>query len=446
MSLPRIMISAQSSGSGKTTVTCGILQALANRGLKLASFKCGPDYIDPMFHSKVIGAKSRNLDPFFVDGDMIRYLFARNAEGADISVIEGAMGFYDGSDFTKPANSSCDVSLRTRTPVILIINGQGSSLSAIAVLKGFLEFSDNLIKGVIFNRMSQKVFQSIAPVAESLGVKPIGYIPNMKEVVLESRHLGLVMPGEIDDIREKLNKVAEMFEETLDIDAIIELSKTAEDIEYKEPEIKSFDKVKIGLADDDAFCFTYEDNIALLEECGAEIVPFSPMHDSKLPEGIQGIILSGGYPELHGEILESNKSMLADIREKIAGGLPCLAECGGFMYLHERMEDSEGKMRSLVGAVKGEVRNTGKLARFGYVTLTAEGDSILPPGGVRGHEFHYWDSTNCGESWKAVKTSGKEYRCGHEEGALVAGYPHLYYYSNPEVAYRFLLKCSRYGN
>ncbi len=440
MSLPRVMISAQSSGSGKTTVTCGILQALANRGLKLASFKCGPDYIDPMFHSKVIGAKSRNLDPFFVDGDMIRYLFARNAEGADISVIEGAMGFYDGSDFTKPANSSCDVSLRTRTPVILIINGQGSSLSAIAVLKGFLEFSDNLIKGVIFNRMSQKVFQSIAPVAESLGVKPIGYIPNMKEVVLESRHLGLVMPGEIDDIREKLNKVAEMFEETLDIDAIIELSKTAEDIEYKEPEIKSFDKVRIGLADDDAFCFTYEDNIELLSRMGAEIVRFSPLNDEKIPD-VDALILSGGYPELHAEGLSGNNSMMRSVRDAIAGGMPCIAECGGFMYLHERMEGADGKMYETCGAIKGETRNMQKLTRFGYITLTPKDPSL---GTVKGHEFHHWDSDNCGTDWKAENRKGKSYECIHDDGRIIAGYPHLYYYSNPKIAQEIIRRALVY--
>ena len=448
MSLNRFMIAAPASGSGKTLVTCGILQALVNRKLKVASFKCGPDYIDPMFHARVIGTKSRNMDCFFCDDDTLRYLFTRTAESSDISVIEGVMGFYDGMRAASTDGSSYDVSQKLKAPVILLVNCRGASVSCIPVIKGFKEFRENNIKGVILNSMSPHVFAEVKPAIEKeLGLKVIGYVPKLKDINLESRHLGLVLPDEVASLKEDLNRLAGILEETLDFDALLEIAAGAPEISGKAPEHGVLDKkVRIGLASDDTFCFTYEDNIALLEECGAEIVPFSPMHDSKLPDGIQGIILSGGYPELHGEILESNKSMLADIREKIAGGLPCLAECGGFMYLHERMEDSEGKMRSLVGAVKGEVRNTGKLARFGYVTLTAEGDSILPPGGVRGHEFHYWDSTNCGESWKAVKTSGKEYRCGHEEGALVAGYPHLYYYSNPEVAYRFLLKCSRYGN
>ena len=440
MKLPRVMISAQSSGSGKTTVTCGILQALANRGLRLASFKCGPDYIDPMFHSKVIGAKSRNLDPFFVDGDLLRYLFARNAEGADISVIEGAMGFYDGSDFTRPDNSSCDVSLRTKTPVILIINGSGSSLSAIAVLKGFLDFSENLIKGVIFNRMSERVYMSIAPVAEGLGVRPLGYIPKMKDVVLESRHLGLVMPGEIDDIREKLNKVAGMFEETLDIDGIIELSKTAEDIEAAGPEIPRLEKVRIGLAEDDAFCFTYEDNIELLSRMGAEIVRFSPLKDKGLPD-VDGIILSGGYPELHAKGLSDNISMRESIRKAIESGMPCVAECGGFMYLHDRMEGSDGIMYDMCGVIKGETRNMNKLTRFGYVSLTPKDASL---GVVRGHEFHHWDSDNCGIDWTAENKKGSKYQCIHDDGRIIAGYPHLYYYSNPRVAEEIIRRALSY--
>ena len=441
MNLPRIMISAQSSGAGKTTVTCGLLQALANRGLKLASFKCGPDYIDPMFHSKVIGAKSRNLDPFFVDGDMIRYLFARNAEGADISVIEGAMGFYDGSDFTRPDNSSCDVSLRTKTPVILIVNGAGSSLSAIAVLKGFLDFSKNLIKGVIFNRMSQKVFESLAPVVRDLGIIPIGYIPKMKDVVLESRHLGLVMPGEIDDIRERLNKVAEMLEETLDIDAIIELSKTAPEIDAKGPEIPKFDKVRIGLADDDAFCFTYEDNIELLHRMGAEIVRFSPLKDKNIPD-VDALILSGGYPELHAKGLSENRSMRESVKKAIADGMPCIAECGGFMYLHDRMEGDDGIMYEMCGAIKGETRNMHKLTRFGYIRLTPKDDSL---GTVRGHEFHHWDSDNCGIDWIAENKRNTRYQCIHDDGRIIAGYPHLYYYSNPKIAEEIIRRASVYS-
>lgn len=441
MILPRVLIAAQSSGSGKTTVTCGILQALANRGLKLSSFKCGPDYIDPMFHSKVIGARSKNLDPYFVDDSMLRYLFSRTAETADISVIEGVMGFYDGSSFNSSEHSSCDVSLKTRTPVILIVDGRGSSLSAAAVLKGFKDFGENLIKGVIFNRMSEKVYQGVAPIAESMGVKPLGYIPKMKDVVLESRHLGLVMPGEIEDIKDKLNKVADMFEQTLDIDGIIELSKTAEELDIKTPEIGSFGKVRIGLADDDAFCFTYEDNIELLQRMGAEIVRFSPLNDSKIPD-VDALILSGGYPELHAKGLSDNRSMMNSIRDAVAKGMPCIAECGGFMYLHERMEGADGVMYETCGVIPGETRNMNKLTRFGYVTLTPKDASL---GAVKGHEFHHWDSDNCGTDWTAENRKGSKYACIHDDGRIIAGYPHLYYYSNPRIAEEIIRRATVYS-
>ena len=221
------MIAAPSSGSGKTLVTCGILQALVNRGLKTASFKCGPDYIDPMFHSRIIGTRSKNLDAFFVDEDTLRYLFAKGADGCDISVIEGVMGIYDGIAVDSSFASSCDVSLKTRTPVILLLDCRGASLSVIPVVKGFLEFRENRIAGVIFNRMSEKVFKTIAPEIEKMGVKAIGYVPKVDDLVLESRHLGLVLPHEVADLKDKLNRLAGVLETTLDIDKMLEIARNA---------------------------------------------------------------------------------------------------------------------------------------------------------------------------------------------------------------------------
>jgi cobyrinic acid a,c-diamide synthase len=445
MSLQRFLIAAPSSGSGKTLITCGILQALVNRGMKVASFKCGPDYIDPMFHSRVIGTKSKNLDAYFVGEDTLRYLFARTASENDISVIEGVMGFYDGNSVLSMEASSHDVSRKLDAPVILLINSKGASISNLATLKGFLNFTENNIRGVIFNQMSQKVFDMIKPEVEKLGIKAIGYVPKVSHLILESRHLGLVLPNEIEELKDKLNQLAEVLEESLDIDLLIEMAGSAPELEYKVPEVRKLDRpVRIGLAQDDVFCFTYEDNIELLRRSGAEIVEFSPLNDEKVPD-VDAIILSGGYPELHAEKLCSNTSMMEDIRRKVAAGMPCLAECGGFMYLHERLEDHEGRMHDSCGVIKGEVRNTGKLSRFGYITVSSDSaDSILKDGPVKGHEFHYWDSDNCGESWKAVKTNGKEYMCTHEEGGLIAGYPHLYFYSNPQVAYNFLMKVQKY--
>ena len=447
MSLPRFMIAAPSSGSGKTLVTCGILQALVNRGLKVASFKCGPDYIDPMFHSRVIGARSKNLDAFFVGDETLRYLFGRTAETCDISVVEGVMGFYDGMGILSSEASSYDVSQKLDIPVVLLLNCRGASLSVLPMLKGFLEFRPNNIRGVIFNNMSQRVYEAIAPAAREMGVEPIGYVPKVSDLVLESRHLGLVLPSEIDELKSKLNRLAEVLEGTLDLDALIALAGSAPDIDYTAPEVRRIEgTVRIGLAADETFCFTYEDNVELLERCGAEIVRFSPMSDASLPD-VDGIVLSGGYPELHSAELESNASMLRDIRKKVSAGMPCIAECGGFMYLHDRMEDQNGEMHSMCGVIPGEVRNTGKLTRFGYATFTPLVPDGVTRGGlsVKGHEFHYWDSDNCGSDWKAVKANGREYTCIHDTGTMVAGYPHLYYYSNPEFALRFLERCREYA-
>ena len=446
MRLPRFMIAAPASGSGKTLVTCGILQALVNRGLKVASFKCGPDYIDPMFHSRVIGARSKNLDAYFVGEDTLRYLFGRTAETCDISVVEGVMGFYDGMGITDSSASSHDVSQKLDIPVVLLLNCRGASLSVVPMLKGFLEFRPNNIKGVIFNNMSQRVYEEIAPLAREMGVEPVGYVPKVSDLVLESRHLGLVLPSEIEELKDKLNRLAEVLEGTLDIDLLMSIAGSAPEMEYSAPEVRRIDgKVRIGLAADETFCFTYEDNIELLERCGAEIVRFSPMTDQGLPD-VDGIVLSGGYPELHSAELESNASMLDDIRKKVAGGMPCIAECGGFMYLHDEMEDSDGNMHRMCGVIHGSVRNTGRLTRFGYATFTPLRDDGLTGGSlsIKGHEFHYWDSDNCGSDWKAVKANGREYECIHDTGTMVAGYPHLYYYSNPEFATRFLERCLEY--
>ncbi len=445
MNMPRFMIAAPASGSGKTLITCGLLQALVNRGMDVASFKCGPDYIDPMFHSRVIGTKSKNLDAYFVDDSTLRYLFGRAAERCDISVVEGVMGFYDGVTFDGTFASSCDVSNKLDIPVILLINSRGTALSALAVLKGFIDFRENNIRGVIFNQMSKKVYDSISPKVREMGVEPIGFVPKVTDLVLESRHLGLVLPGEIESLREKLNRLADVLEEHLNIDLLLSIADGAPELSYSAPAVDRIDgTVRIGLADDDAFCFTYEDNIELLERCGAEIVRFSPISDDTLPD-VDGIILSGGYPELHGAELESNTPMLDDIRSKVISGLPCIAECGGFMYLHESMEDKDGIFRKLCGVIPGKTWNTGKLSRFGYISLkpmTSDG-TMGPMESVKGHEFHYWDSESNGEDWEASKR-GDSYPCMNDTGALLAGFPHLYYYSNPESALEFVRRCVEY--
>ncbi len=449
MKHPRFLIAAPSSGSGKTTVTCGILQALVDRGLKVSSFKCGPDYIDPMFHGRVIGTKSKNLDAFFCDDNLLKYLFARSADETDISVIEGVMGFYDGISITSSEASSYDVAGKMKAPVILVVDCKGASVSCIPMIKGFADYVENSnIKGVILNRMSKHVYEGLKTmIEEQTGAEVIGYVPRLDDIAIESRHLGLVMPDEVVMLKEKLSKLAKVLEETIDIQRLIQIANDVENLEWEEPSFNRLNnKIRIGLARDDAFCFTYEDNVSLLKDCGAEIVEFSPLNDEKLPEDIHGLIFSGGYPELHGEKLSTNKPMLKDIRGKLDAGMPCMAESGGFMYLHEELEGIDGKMYPMVGFVKGRCFHAGKLSRFGYVTLSPKENQMLPQGSiVKGHEFHYWNTDNDGKSWQAERTSGRKYDCIHGSESLMLGFPHVFYYSNPELPYSFLVACNRHA-
>ncbi|MGN0335560.1 MAG: cobyrinate a,c-diamide synthase [Lachnospiraceae bacterium] len=450
MKLPRIMLAAPASGSGKTLITCGILQALKNRGLSPASFKCGPDYIDPMFHEKVLGVSSGNLDTFFTDEETTGYLFARAAKEADFSVIEGVMGYYDGLAGTSLTASAYDVAGTVKAPVVLVVNTKGMSLSVTALIQGFLQYQkDSHIAGVILNRMSGGLYPRIKTQIESeLPVKVLGYVPNVSEGVLESRHLGLVTPDEVEDLRERLEAFSRILETTVDLDALLKLGNEAPELYVKEPKLPDFHtKVRVGIARDEAFCFHYRDNLELLQRFGAELVPFSPVHDESLPEDLDGMILYGGYPELYAKQLSANAGMTESIRKKISQGMPYLAECGGFMYLHDFMEDMAGESYPVAGIIPGKAYRTPRLGRFGYITLETEKDALPGEKGTacRGHEFHYFDSTNNGEAFLAKKPlSDRSWQCIHATKRSMAGFPHIYYYSNPGLAVNFLKACEMY--
>ena len=453
MKVPRILLAAGASGSGKTLITCGLLQALVNRGLKTASFKCGPDYIDPMFHSRVIGTKSRNLDTFFTDKEITRYLLCQNAAGCEISVMEGVMGFYDGVAGTTTRASAYDLACITDTPVILIVNSRGMSVSLAAYVKGFMEYrKDSHIEGVIFNQMSPMLYPRMKKLLEDeLGVRVLGYVPKVEDCVIESRHLGLVLPDEIPELQANLQRLSEILEKTLDIDGIIQVAEGAPEIEAQEPILDFCVKkpLRIGVADDEAFCFFYEDNFRILEKMGAELVHFSPVRDQKLPCGLDGLLLYGGYPELNGRELENNTSMREDIKKALDAGMPCMAECGGFMYLHDEMEGMDGNIYHMAGVIPGKAYRTPRLNRFGYVTLTQKqtvlGADML--GEIPAHEFHYFDSENCGKAFLAKKPeSSRQWECIHGTETMLAGFPHLYYYGNPKVPEAFLRACMTYNS
>ncbi len=466
----RIMIAAPKSGSGKTTVTCALLQALLNRGEKVTAFKCGPDYIDPMFHQTVIGVPSYNLDTFFTGEADTAALFCRHAPRDGVAVLEGVMGLYDGLGGVREEGSSYHLAEVTATPIILVVDGKGMGRSLLPLLYGFLHYDkEHFIRGVILNRISQGLFETIRElVEEQLRLPVLGFLPDEKDFRMESRHLGLVLPEETGDIRERLSALSQVFAETVSLPAVLAIAEQAEELGEggMDNEAAGFpveaDRVTenfamaasglakgpvIAVARDEAFCFYYEDNLRLLQEYGARLAFFSPLRDGRLPAGCQGLLLGGGYPELYAEELSQNAPMRRAVRQAAAEGMPLVAECGGFLYLHDTLTDKNGKQYAMAGVVPGESFDRGRLVRFGYVELREKKGFFLPQGEtIRGHEFHYYDSTNNGEDVLAVKpVTGKSYPCVLEGETFFLGFPHLYYPSNPRFAQRFVEKAGNFA-
>ena len=441
--VPRLVLAGTNSGCGKTTVTCALLQALVNRNKKVGAFKCGPDYIDPMFHSRIIGAKSANLDLFFFEKNTMNYLLARNGADCDVNIIEGVMGYYDGMGLTTTKASTYEVAQTSDSPVVLVVNAKGASLSVLATIQGFLTLCpDNHICGVILNQCSGMSYPTLAKaITERFEgrVRPFGYLPKLPECAIESRHLGLVTAAEITDLKEKLELLAQKAEETLDMDGLLELADSAPPIQCDPVELPRYDVlVRIAVARDNAFCFYYEDSLQALRDMGAELVEFSPLSDEALPENIDGFYLGGGYPELYARQLSENSSMLSSVRAALGRGAPCIAECGGFMYLTEQIGEYP-----MVAHLKGSCFDTGKLTRFGYVTLNAKTENLLCKAGeeIRGHEFHHWDCTFPGADFTAAKSTGKSWNCVVATENLYAGYPHFHFYANPDFAKGFYEAC-----
>ena len=436
----RVLIAGTNSGCGKTTLTLAILSALKKRGVDLSGFKCGPDYIDPMFHRKVLGIPSYNVDPFFCSDEMLCNLLA--GKGREISVIEGVMGYYDGVGINADY-SSYSVARATKTPVILIVNIKGMYASARPIISGFKSFrEDSCVQGVIFNSCSAMMYGEYAKMAEAEGVKPLGFFPVTKEVEIGSRHLGLVTADEILDMQHRIDILADVAEKSLDLDGIIALADSAPELTNTRKSLKPVADVKLGVARDEAFCFIYEENLELLSELGCELVNFSPVHDKALPEGINALYLPGGYPELYEKELSANKEMLESVKKAICGGMPTVAECGGFLYLHELLD---GVPMASVFAASADKKD--RLQRFGYVSLTAKKDNMLCKEGetIKAHEFHYYDSTDNGADFEANKPlSKRHWECVHTSESLYAGFPHLYFPSNIAFAENFVKKASEY--
>lgn len=448
----RIMIAAPQSGSGKTLITCALLQALKEKNYYLESFKCGPDYIDPMFHKTVLGISSRNLDPFFTEDSITRMLLAKGQDSRDLAVIEGVMGLYDGLGGIREEASSYALAKATNTPIILTVNARGMGRSLLALLSGFLQYDTaHLIKGVILNQTPSSFASVLSKeIEETFHIPIVASFPVRDDVRIESRHLGLVMPYELEDIQSKLKIASQVLCENANIEQILEIAKSAPKLEYdvkRDIKQKLTEKtIRIGVARDEAFCFYYEDNLDLLKSLGAKLIFFSPLHDDTLPKDLDGILFGGGYPELYLKELEENESMRNSVKSAIENKMPSLAECGGFMYLHDTIFDSEKKTYKMAGVIHACCMKKERLVRFGYLTLNSKTDSFLQKGEtIRGHEFHYYDSEDNGECAIAKKPVGtRSWECVHAGSDHWWGFAHLSYYSNPKFAEKFAEACRSY--
>lgn len=447
-SLARLMIAGPSSGSGKTSVTCALLRCLQKRTLAVSAFKCGPDYIDPLFHREVLGLSGCNLDLFLSDESTVRGLLSHYAKGSQVAVIEGVMGYYDGMGGHTHMASSYDLARATQTPVVLLVTPKGMSLSLAAFLQGFRDFrSPSHIAGVIFNRCSASLHQLLAPIVEKeSGLRVLGYLPENAAFTWQSRHLGLRLDA-MKQTRSSIEQMAAQMESTLDMDGLLELAQSAGQMEPGFDPIAALRDVsggirpRIAVAQDEAFCFAYRENLDALVALGAEIAPFSPLRDPAPPEGVGGLYLPGGYPEVYAAALAENQPMRHKLRQAIAEGLPTVAECGGFLYLQQELEGEDGQRYPMLGLLDGVGERNEGLRRFGYLTMTARRDSAYAVIGEswRAHEFHHWDCDRNGRDFDCNKPlRDLRWQCGYAQGKLLAGFPHLYFVSSPQLATRFV--------
>lgn len=443
----QFLLAAPRSGSGKTTMTCALLMALKRRGCAPCAFKSGPDYIDPMFHRAVLGVESRSLDLFFSPPETVRTLYAKGAAGHGAAVCEGAMGFYDGLGGVSDRASGWHLADTLGLPVLLVVEPKGQSLTLAAELKGLNSFrTPSHIAGILLNNCTARMHALLAPMLEKeTGLPVLGFLPKLPEAVIGSRHLGLYTAAEVENLQQKLALLADAAEEHIDWPRLLALCEKAPPALPVQPETTPA-RVRIAVAQDEAFCFTYAETLEAFRDAGAEVVFFSPLRDTALPENIGGLYLPGGYPELHARELSENTSLLREIKQEIESGLPTAAECGGFLYLGQSLTDAEGQSWPMAGVLPGEAKDAGRLVRFGYAALSADSDSLLFRAGESFpiHEFHHWDSTANGTALAAKKpVGGAEWRCGFVNEHFYAGFPHLYWAGTP-LPQRFAAAAENY--
>ena len=446
-----VVIAGATSGAGKTTITTGIIGGLVKRGLWVQPFKAGPDYIDPSYHTEVAQRPSRNLDTWMLPQEAVIELFQRASSGADISLVEGVMGLYDGHSVSNEIGSTAELAKVLGLPVLLVLDAYGAARSLAAMALGYKNFDPKLnLAGVIFNNIGSESHYQICreAVANATGLAVLGYLPRRDDLVLPERHLGLVPMAETPAAQDFFSRLTAQVEMTIDLDKIMAIAAQASPLKTTAmlfPESPQPKQVRIAIARDKAFSFYYQDNLDLLEAWGAELLPFSPLTDTALPEGIDGIYLGGGFPEIYARELAQNRPILAALRQANQNALPIYAECGGLMYLGHSLRDISGQEHQMVGLLPVASHLDGTNLVLGYRTVRAlsDGPILKHDEELRGHEFHWsrLDREPKQEAAYWVLEQGR--REGFQIGNVLASYIHLHFASRKDLAQRLVSFCKQ---
>ncbi|MED3725533.1 cobyrinate a,c-diamide synthase [Priestia filamentosa] len=447
----RLVVAGTGSGVGKTTLTIGLMAAFKKKGYTVQGFKCGPDYIDPTYHTAVTGRVSRNIDSWMLPHDTVKEIVKRNSEDADISIIEGVMGFYDGKSPLDNRGTTAEISVLTDSPVLLVVNCASMARSAAAIVKGFqMMWEEPNIVSVIANNVGSEGHYKLVKKAieQECKIPVAGYVKRNESLSIPERHLGLVPSIERGELHSYFNELGDLISETVDLEALYTLAET-EVLDVENPKLVAKDPVvKIAVARDKAFNFYYEENVELLKANGAEIVEFSPLNGESVPSDVQGLYIGGGFPEEFANELSSQEQVKESFKDAINSGMPTLAECGGFMFLADSIETTNGEIHKMVGVVPGRVKMQKKRAALGYREIRGSEGNYLLDGGLeaKGHEFHYSTFEGDEEFTPAYETKGMRgvKKEGYMKGNLLAGYTHFHFGSCPQMVEKWIAKCEGY--
>lgn len=453
---PRLVVAGTSSGAGKTTFTLGLMAALRSLGRSVQGYKVGPDYIDPSYHQAVTGRPSRNLDTWMLEARVVREIFFRSSHGADISIVEGVMGLYDGKDALSNRGSTAELSNLLEAPVLLVVNAASMARSAAAIVLGFQAMDPRVhVKGVLLNGVgSDHHFDLLKEAIEDVsGVPVLGYLRKNRQVSIPERHLGLLPALERGELDMLFDTLGRMVSETVDLDAVMRIATEAPPVVAESPQVfvsrGEPEQVTIAVARDAAFNFYYPENLELLVLHGAKLMFFSPLAGDLIPDSADGVYFGGGFPEEFAAQLGAQTPLLRGMYQRITAGLPTYAECGGLMFLTRSMTDRTGTTYPMVGVIPASVAMQESRTALGYREVTACQDGLLLLKGesMRGHEFHYstisYDDGAYPNAYRTVGTRAQR-REGYVSSNVLASYTHLHFASNRQAVSRFIAQCQRY--